>query len=116
MPLQLGCVIAFTGTTKHGAEVNGRNTTGSTPLHEAALAGQKGVVELLLSKGARVNEADLESGSTALHFAAGWGRAEVVKLLLERSADRTRKNKAGKTPLDLAREGGFADVRAVLEQ
>ena len=96
--------------------MNGRNATGSTPLHEAALAGQKSVVELLLSKGARVNESDAESGSTALHFAAGWGRVEVVKVLLDKGADRARKNKAGKTPLDLAREGGFTDVSAVLAQ
>ncbi len=56
------------------------------------------------------------SHSTALHFAAGWGRAEVVKVLLEKGAERAVKNKAGKTALDLAREGGYADVSAALAQ
>ena len=39
-----------------------------------------------------------------------------MKLLLERGWDRARRSKEGKTALDLAKEGGFADVRVALVQ
>jgi serine/threonine protein kinase len=40
----------------------------------------------------------------------------VVKLLLEHGADPTIKNKDGKTPLDLAREGGRREVVSLIEE
>ena len=42
----------------NGADVNARNETGGTPLHDAALGGQAAVVELLLGRGAGLNVPD----------------------------------------------------------
>jgi ankyrin repeat protein len=93
-----------------GAGVNARNSTGATPLHDAALAGNADLARLLIEKGAQVDARDGESGATPLHHAASWGRAAVVRLLLEKGADPTLRNKSGKTPLDLAREAPVDEV------
>jgi len=67
------------------------------------------------SNGAKIETTDAETGSTALHLAAGWGRVDVVKLLLEHGADKTAKNKHGRTALELAKEAGFEEVVKALE-
>jgi ankyrin repeat protein len=51
-----------------------------------------GLVELLLSKGAGVNDAN-EDGITALHGAAYKGANKVVQLLVDRGADLAAKDK-----------------------
>lgn len=58
-------------------------------------------VELVLSRGARLNDVD-DRGRTALMIAAELGRAEIVRLLLRNGARRDLKDKDGKTALDLA--------------
>jgi len=52
---------------------------------------------------------------TPLHKAAGDGRLEVVRLLLAKGADRGLQTRAGRTPLDLARQGGHPAVVRLLE-
>lgn len=73
-------------------------------LHLAARGGHKEIVELLLSKGANVNEkVDNSGGVTALHYAAQEGHKEIVELLLSKGADVNAKTKNRKyTPLHLA--------------
>ena len=51
-----------------------------------------------------------EAGDTALHRAASWGRVDTVRLLLQHGADKTIRNKIGKTPLDLAKENAQTEV------
>jgi ankyrin repeat protein len=92
-----------------------QNSAGATPLHDAALAGQKAVAELLIEKGAPVNARDRESGATPLHHAASWGRVEVVQLLLDHGADPTIRNKNGATPLQLAIENNQPEAAALLK-
>ena len=57
---------------------------------------------------------DTESGETPLHHAASWNRGTSVELLLKRGADRTLRNKAGKTALDLARENSADEALLLL--
>ena len=71
-----------------GAEVNGKDNSGWTPLHYAAWDGHADVAALLLDRGAEVNVKTID-GWTPLHYAADYGHADVVALLLERGAKET---------------------------
>jgi ankyrin repeat protein len=48
-----------------------------------------------------------QDGDTALHVSVSWGHLQICQLLLHRGALPNVKNKAKKTPLDLASAGGF---------
>jgi len=85
-----------------GADVSSKDKYGRTPLHLAAESSQKDIVELLLAKGARMDEKDDEYEFTALHYAAGFGNKNVAEYLIARGADINAKDKEGHTPLYIA--------------
>jgi hypothetical protein len=85
-----------------GADPEYGNGTNATPLYIAAVLGEADVLDALLDGGARVNAALPENGQTALHGAATTGQAEATRRLLARGAERNKRDKAGKTPLDVA--------------
>ena len=85
-----------------GADVNLKDKDGRTPLHLAAESADGHIVELLLDKGAKVDEKDDESGFTALHHAARFGNKNVAELLIAKGADINTKDKQGHTPLYVA--------------
>jgi len=62
-------------------------------------------VKLFLQAGADVNAAN-DLGFTAMHYAAQTGRSRVIEILAANGARLDIKNKAGKTPLDLAMAPG----------
>ncbi len=64
--------------------INSRDR-GTTALHEAARNNHLGVVQFLVSKGARLNEVDVH-GSTPLRLAMGYGRKEVAAYLRAQGA------------------------------
>ena len=74
---------------------------GETPLHWAAIKGNKEVAELLLKYKADVN-AKNTAGETPLHIAARHGHLEIAELLLANNADVNAENHNGFTPLDCA--------------
>jgi cytohesin len=84
----------------HGAEING-SQNGSTALQAAAEAGNRGMVELLLSRGADVN-VNTGSSGTPLCLAAKNGFQAVVEVLLAHKADVNASTDFLSTPLDLA--------------
>jgi ankyrin repeat protein len=59
------------------------------------------VTDMLLGAGAPLDDAD-NRGRTALMTAAELGHAAIVATLLQHGADRARKDKTGKSALDLA--------------
>ena len=59
------------------------------------------VVRLLIARGARLDLVD-DRGRSALMIAAALNRFETAKALIEAGADRTIKDKSGKTAADLA--------------
>jgi ankyrin repeat protein len=69
-----------------GADVNGRDRDGMTPLMHAALQGSSELIQLLLDKGAVVNLTDT-FGVTALMQAAWAGHTEVLETLMTQGAD-----------------------------
>ena len=76
-----------------------------TPLHIAALYGQKEVAKLLLANKTDVNAKD-NYGATPLLWAALQGHEDVAELLLASNADVNAEWKDGMTPLNFAVSGG----------
>jgi ankyrin repeat protein len=85
---------------KHGAKVDDRSMTGSTPLHFAAAFGSLSSAEELLALKADINDSDL-TGITPLHVAARAGKPKMVEMLLQHGADAKALDKKGQRPLDL---------------
>ena len=69
------------------------------PLHIAALFGKTKVAELLLIRGANVQQRD-DGNRTALHGAAFLGRVGVVRLLLDRGIDVSARGDDDDTAMD----------------
>ncbi|MEG9861526.1 MAG: ankyrin repeat domain-containing protein [Parvularculales bacterium] len=88
-----------------GADINGRNKNGLTPLHGAAAVSQTpAVVELLLDHGADIEARDKVNGLTPLHVAGRFSKTPaVVEALLNRGADGAARDSAGYTPFYYAR-------------
>ena len=86
---------------------------GQTPLHFAAQHGNKGVVKLLLNRGAKPNSV-MEDGWTPLHYAVFWGCKDVVHLLRNAGAKPNKLNSLGKTPRHYASELAKRDVLQLL--
>ena len=90
-----------------GAEVNGVDEYGRTPLHIAAAAGQLDIVKLLITHRARLDIKD-NAGHTPLHYAAGaasMGEAfpssmtDIIRILLDNGANINARDSVGLTPL-----------------
>lgn len=85
-------------------------STGYTPLHYAARAGQLRCVELLISHDADVNARTASGGATPLHRAAHQGHTEVAAALIAARADLTIVDSDGSTVLHKAAEEGRTDT------
>ena len=87
------------------ADVNARNRFGSTPLYEAALAGNTDIIRRLLKAKADPNAANA-GGMTALMVLARTPNAEAVEALLKAGADVNAKEPTrGQTALIMAAAG-----------
>jgi ankyrin repeat protein len=82
-----------------GADANGHDTMGITPLSWAAMAGQAEAAKLLIEQGVNVNGKNRD-GNVPLHGAAFLGQLEIVKLLIRHKADVNLRSDKGETPLD----------------
>lgn len=84
-----------------GADVNGKDSEGATPMHYAANCGQMNVVQFLLDNGADVK---VMNGNlvTCLHFAVKGGNQELIKLFLKLGLEINAVDGDGKPPLHYA--------------
>ena len=73
----------------HGMTVDYRDHSGSTPLHAAAVEGQKAMAEYLLATGADVNAIN-SYGDSPLENAMSMNHAEIAQLLTETGGKRIR--------------------------
>lgn len=88
---------------KAGADAQGRESTGATLLHWAAITNRPAAVPLLVDAGVPVNAQD-DFGFTALMYAAtvDVGDTRLVSALLQAGADSRIRNAAGRTALQQA--------------
>ena len=101
---------------QHGADVDGKNSAGRTPLLFAANHGRTEAAKVLIKHGALVNETDRE-GFFPLMAAACGGHSRLVALLAEKGADMTMALPDGRTPLMCAAQGDHGDaVKTLLER
>jgi len=143
--LQAGSPHAFRVLLEHGPiQIDALNAAGESALMMAALKGRLEEAQLLLDRGARVNQpgwnalhyaatgpdvklvalmlahgAELEAGSpngsTALMMAAQYGSEASVALLLQRGANPSRRNQLGLNAVDFAKLSGRAPLVQHLE-
>jgi ankyrin repeat protein len=89
---------------RKAAPVDAENNNRRTPLHMAAEQGHARMIEYLVTRGgAAVNSKD-SKGRTPLHQAMYNGHRDAAEALLALGARTTVPNKAGKTPLEVARK------------
>jgi ankyrin repeat protein len=70
----------------HGAKVNSADRDGATPLHAAAISGQKDLAAVLIVNRAKIN-ARTNMECTPLHWAASAGHKDIVDLLIANGAE-----------------------------
>jgi uncharacterized protein len=92
----------------HGIDVNARLASNLTALmwaaghsDEAGAADVQATLKLLISRGARLDDAD-DRGRTALMTAAVLGHTVAAEALMKAGADALLKDKSGKTAAELA--------------
>jgi uncharacterized protein len=97
-----------------GVSVHSKDELGRSALLLASYdANDLDLVELLRSRGAELDEPDVQ-GRAAVSFAAAEGRIEMVRYLLEHGVQADRPDGLHRTPLFHASLGGHADVIALL--
>ena len=82
-------------------------------LHEAARAGQEGVVQLLLEARADANLRD-STGRTLLHLAATENDLKLAHLLLDAAADMSLVDRSGKQAFQVALERGRINMARLM--
>lgn len=105
---------------KYGADPNANPLgpeEGTTPARSSLDGDDPEAVEVtlsdLLGNGGDANAAQRD-GDSVLHAAAAVGSGYLVELVLRKHGDPTARNKAGKTPFDVALERGDAEIIALL--
>lgn len=102
---------------RRGIEVNRQDSKGQTPLHYAAVHASSELAKAILEAGGDVSIKD-SYGNTPLWSAVfnARGKHDLVKLMMRFGPDPKSKNKAGKSPLDFARQINDEALIAILEQ
>ena len=88
----------------------------SAVVQAARLGDVVGLRRLLRSNPALLQVVDPESGGTLLHAACAAGSLEAASLLLLQGANPAALDKAGKTPLQIAQEGGRSAIVELLKK
>ncbi|GAA0598126.1 ankyrin repeat domain-containing protein [Streptomyces crystallinus] len=103
---------------RSGADAEGTDAGGTTPLYEAAVNGRAKIAGLLLAAGAAPDAESRGPGAegTPLCAAACWGHVETVRVLLAQGADPDLREDGGTgwSPLEWALHGPHPETVAVL--
>merc|ERR1711972_303441 len=109
------CKAYITKQNQAGVSIDHLNPNGITALGFAIGADRAEVAKLLLSCKANLHTVDAK-GNSGAHYAAGYGRREMLEFLLAAKSDPNKKNKDGKSPLDLTTQNKRQATTEVLKQ
>ncbi|XP_037781719.1 integrin-linked protein kinase homolog pat-4-like [Penaeus monodon] len=99
--------------TEH--DMNQGDDHGFSLLHWAAKEGHLGIVEMLITRGARINATNL-GDDHPIHLAAAHGHRDIVSFLIRHKADVNFINEHGNTPLHYACFWGYQLIAEDLVQ
>nr|XP_054769582.1 ankyrin repeat domain-containing protein 27-like [Lytechinus pictus] len=100
-----------------GLSVNSHNQEGYTALHVAALHGHDGMIDVLLRRGAGVNQKNGSSQQcTPLHLACQCNHPKIVSKLLHHAAKCNIRDVRGNTPLHYCCLNGHMEPAEALLQ
>lgn len=100
-----------------GANIDATDDVGQKPIHVAAQNNYSEVAKLFLQQHPNLVMATSKDGNTCAHIAAMQGSVKVIEELMKFDRNgviSTRNKLTDSTPLQLAAEGGHADVVKVL--
>ncbi|MCT7352199.1 ankyrin repeat domain-containing protein [Streptomyces sp. 15-116A] len=101
-----------------GADPEGRDSEGTTPLYLASVSGHAEITRLLLAAGARpdTESRGLGAEGTPLCAAACWGHVDAVRELLAHGADPNLREDhgTGRTALEWAQDCGHPETAELL--
>ncbi|MCE5318093.1 MAG: ankyrin repeat domain-containing protein, partial [Parachlamydia sp.] len=102
---------------RHGLFSNDKSKENYTPLHYAAAAGIPRNIELLIRRGARVDETNTERDKvTPLHRAIRSNQASAVSCLLSHNANMLACTSESQNAFHIAAEYGLVDILNILIQ
>lgn len=101
---------------KRGIDVNHQDSQGQTPLHFTGIHQTEELARAILAAGGNPSIKDV-FGNTPLWSAVVKPKRnyEIVHLIMQHRPDPNSKNKAGKSPLDFAKQIGSERLIAMLE-
>ena len=111
---QEGKITEVQTLLERGADINGKDALGITPLYEAVASERTEIVKLLLELGANPNVSE-KNGISPLMEAAAGGNSEIIMALLDGGADPNQKDNFGDDAANYAKNQGFDDVVRFLE-
>jgi ankyrin repeat protein len=91
-----------------------KNQAGYQVFHIAAWKSDDLLIQKLINSGADIN-AQGPYQWTALHFAARENDQSLANQLINNGADKLAKDQWGRTPKQVAKERGFAEIKAILK-
>lgn len=94
---------------REGADLNGRDARGRTPIMAATHANKPAIVKILIQAGADINLQN-EIKDNPFLYAGAEGLLDVLKLLIDAGADTRITNRFGGTALIPAAERGHVEV------
>ncbi|KAG2175276.1 hypothetical protein INT44_007764 [Umbelopsis vinacea] len=98
---------------RYGANIEGLDADGRTPLVIAVIAAQLDMVSLMIEKKANIEASDNDL-LTALHWSARIGHMVILELLLQKEANFGAVTKHGNTALHLAAQFNHSNIVATL--